>query len=164
MCQIQQRKLQHRSVVTGVTHYPTLVLFQAGRRVKVGGRYSCAPAYPHSVVTIAAAFGNRRKVTAATSNCRLQNQPLRLAWRLRRGSPETRGLCLQNFWVPCTHSCSVRERAAARKTVLPNSELTELFSSNLKHLKRAVSVEFIKLTLQLISAQELYPTVGGRKH
>lgn len=159
-CQIQQGKLQHESV----TCYPTLVLFQAGRRVKVGGQDSCAPAYSHSAVPIAAASRNRQKPTDPTTNCRLQNQPLRLARRLRQGSLETRGLCLQRFWVPCTHLSSARERATARKTILPNRELTELFYSNIKHLKKAVSAEFITLTLQPTSAQLLYPTVGSRRH
>lgn len=66
--------------------------------------------------------------------------------------------------MPHIDLSSVRECATARKTILPNSELTELFSSHIKHLKKAVSAEFIKLTLQLISAQLLYPTVGGKKH
>lgn len=61
-CQIQQGKLQHESV-TSVTRYPALVLFQAGRRVKVGGQASCTPAYSHSAVPIAAAFRNRQKPT-----------------------------------------------------------------------------------------------------
>ena len=66
--------------------------------------------------------------------------------------------------MPCTHLCSVWERAAARKTILPNSGLTRLFSSGIKHFEKDVSAEFTKLTLHLISAQLLYPTVGGRKH
>lgn len=139
--------------------------FQAGRRVKkVRRQDSHAPAYSHSAIPIAPAFRKGWKATAATSNCRLQNQPLRLAELLRQGSLGTLGLFLQRFWVPCVDSSSIRECTTARKTILPNSELTELFSPNIKHLKKAVSAEFIKLTLQLISAQLLYPTVGGRKH